>query len=530
MTTRRKNAELKQKSIWDEHLIGPLYPLVKHRNKLWHYLIAHCKPDHCDNSKDKKRVLTMDDIPFREWMLPVEASRIITQEFSLFTTTVVEKKESIRGDTTKLIVRLQDGHEVETVVIRHKGHATVCVSSQIGCQMGCRFCATGTMGIIGDLTAGEIVEQLVHANAVTRIRNVVFMGMGEPLNNFENVKKAVEFMADVERFGLSPRHVTVSTVGVLRNMYRLSDELPHVNLALSLHAPNQEVRSLIVPAARAYHIDKLIEAIDYHIVKNAMQPMTREGLEMAEKKGALSQGALMFSAINQDGEEAEAVEAVDKPGRRGRISGVMIEYILIRDVNDKDEHAHELAALLKPRRENILLNLIPYNPTEVAEDYKPPFPEQVDSFYKICSGAPYGIYTRVRQEKGQDIAGACGQLALVRGQNTQGEHPDLEDTGKTRSNKSTSSSRKKGASSPSSSSSSSAKDKVANQSSVGQTAMGSLEDVLRSYAVYSFHPVDEDEDNNEWKYKAQRCRLLMLSTLLIPVGLLARDFFTKKHS
>lgn len=181
MAPRRKNADLKLKSVWDEHLIAPLLENAKHRNKLWNYLVAHCKPDHCDNSADKKHVGNFQDIPFREWMLPTEASRIISEEFSLFTTTVVEKKESHRGDTTKLIVRLQDGHEVETVVIRHLGHATVCVSSQIGCQMGCKFCATGTMGIIGDLTAGEIVEQLVHANSVTRIRNVVFMGMGEPL-------------------------------------------------------------------------------------------------------------------------------------------------------------------------------------------------------------------------------------------------------------------------------------------------------------------------------------------------------------
>lgn len=181
MAPKRKNADLKLKSVWDEHLIAPLLPLQKHRNKLWTYLIAHCKPSHCDNSSDKKHVSSFDNVPFREWNLPVETSRNISADFSLFTTTVVEKKESYRGDTTKLIVRLQDGHEVETVVIRHLGHATVCVSSQIGCQMGCKFCATGTMGIIGDLTAGEIVEQLIHANAVTKIRNVVFMGMGEPL-------------------------------------------------------------------------------------------------------------------------------------------------------------------------------------------------------------------------------------------------------------------------------------------------------------------------------------------------------------
>jgi adenine C2-methylase RlmN of 23S rRNA A2503 and tRNA A37 len=127
--------------------------------------------------------------------------RLLT-EFVKFTVRVTEKIEAAKGDTTKLLIALQDGHQIEAVVIRHMHHATVCVSSQIGCQMGCRFCATGTMGIIGDLTAGEIVEQLVLADMVTRIRNVVFMGMGEPLNNYDNVKLAVQFMIDDKRFAL----------------------------------------------------------------------------------------------------------------------------------------------------------------------------------------------------------------------------------------------------------------------------------------------------------------------------------------
>jgi adenine C2-methylase RlmN of 23S rRNA A2503 and tRNA A37 len=181
MAPRRKPTDLPLKSIWDEHLLAPILTNVKHRNKLWVYLIAHVNTDQDKVINDKRLVTSFDDIPFREWCLPLEASKYISQNFSLFTSTIVEKSDSTRGDTTKLLIRLQDGHEVETVVIRHLGHATVCVSSQIGCQMGCKFCATGTMGIIGDLTAGEIVEQLIHANCVTKIRNVVFMGMGEPL-------------------------------------------------------------------------------------------------------------------------------------------------------------------------------------------------------------------------------------------------------------------------------------------------------------------------------------------------------------
>eukprot|EP01035_Chromulina_nebulosa_P017071 gene17071-22583_t len=135
--------------------------------------------------------------------------------------------------------------------------------------MGCKFCATGTMGIIGDLTSAEILEQLSHANEVSKIRNVVFMGMGEPLQNYDNVKNAVLFMIDNQRYALSPRHVTVSTVGVVKNMYRLTEDIPSVNLALSLHAPNQQTRLKIVPTASAHKIDKLMAAIDNHIKRNS---------------------------------------------------------------------------------------------------------------------------------------------------------------------------------------------------------------------------------------------------------------------
>lgn len=176
MAPRRKNADLKLQSVWDEGLLAPVLTRDIHRTKVWKQLITSfsVKPP-------KRRSTSLQDIPYSEWNIPKAASEKIVQDFVLFTTTVVEKQESARGDTTKLLVRLQDGHEIETVIMRHTGHATVCISSQIGCQMGCRFCATGTMGIIGNLTAGEIIEQLVHANSVTRIRNVVFMGMGEPL-------------------------------------------------------------------------------------------------------------------------------------------------------------------------------------------------------------------------------------------------------------------------------------------------------------------------------------------------------------
>jgi adenine C2-methylase RlmN of 23S rRNA A2503 and tRNA A37 len=135
-----------------------------------------------------------DAIDWVKIQLPKKIETIIKSDFHVFTTTVVEQEESHRGDTTKLLVELQDGHRIETVVMRHKGHSTVCVSSEIGCRQGCKFCATGTLGIIGELSAGEIIEQFVLANAVSKIRNIVYMGMGEPLNNYENVKLSVQFL------------------------------------------------------------------------------------------------------------------------------------------------------------------------------------------------------------------------------------------------------------------------------------------------------------------------------------------------
>jgi tRNA A37 methylthiotransferase MiaB len=205
-----KRKELPLKSIWDETYLNPILTNPKHRVKLWRHLInsfaaQDSHPNVAEGVKDRsfrRRSTCMGDIPFAEWCFPRAQYQSITESLSLFTTKVIERSESSRGDTTKLLVELQDGHRVETVIMRHRGHATVCISSQIGCQMGCRFCATGTMGIIGDLTAGEILEQLVWANSVTRIRNVVFMGMGEPLNNYENVKKAVLFMIDTKLFAL----------------------------------------------------------------------------------------------------------------------------------------------------------------------------------------------------------------------------------------------------------------------------------------------------------------------------------------
>jgi adenine C2-methylase RlmN of 23S rRNA A2503 and tRNA A37 len=384
-----KRREFQLRSIWDDSSVVEILSR-KHALKLWNWIATH--PDK-----------SLDDALEQEWVInrvPRQAAQKIKENFVLSTSRIAERYDSNRGDTTKLLVELHDGHRIETVVMKHDKRTTVCVSSQIGCQMGCKFCATGTLGIIGDLASAEILEQLMHAIRVAKIRNVVFMGMGEPLNNFENVKKSIEFMVDEKRFGLSPRHVTVSTVGVIKNMRRLTEEIPNVNLALSLHAPNQAVRVKIVPAASAHKMDKLIEAVDHHIIQGVASFSHDNGRDNGRDN----------SRGGQNIDNKQVRRALEK------WYGVMIEYILIDDVNDREEHAHELAALLSAtplRRKHIILNLIPYNPTEVAESYRPPTRESVERFTKICMSEPYCVTTRVRKEMGQDIAGACGQLALV---------------------------------------------------------------------------------------------------------------------
>lgn len=346
-----KKRQLKLRSIWEEDEVIEVCGKI-HATTIWGWLLRHPLND-------------LTDIPFAELNIPKKVYHEVIDRFVKLTTKIVLTQDSARGDTTKLLIELQDGHRIETVIMKHRQRTTVCVSSQIGCQMGCRFCATGTLGIIGDLTTGEIVEQFFHANNVSPIRNVVYMGEGEPLMNFDNVKSSVNFLLDVRRFNLAAKHITVSTVGVVKNIYRLTTELPRVKLALSLHAPNQELRLKIVPSASAHKIEKLMEAVDHHIEYNIKS----------------------------------------KERVKDHVFSVMIEYILIKNVNALKEHAEELSILLTQgsRKDHILLNLIPYNPTTVAENFEAPSKSDVNEFADICKS--HNIMVRVRTEMGSDIAG-----------------------------------------------------------------------------------------------------------------------------
>ncbi|CAK9087736.1 unnamed protein product [Durusdinium trenchii] len=305
----------------------------------------------------------------------------------------------------------RDGSEVEAVVIHHTGEAedpgqrqadrcgerdTLCVSSQVGCRLKCRFCATGTMGLLGNLWAGEIQEQLVHARMrkghADSVCNVVFMGMGpseisvifgssrrEPLENYEAVSSAVKGFVDPMRFGLAPSSLTVSTVGSSpQNMQRLLEELPKIRLAVSLHAPNQTLREELVPAAKAIPIDKLLAIVDDYA----------------------------------------------KRGEGKRLRTVMMSYVLLKDVNDSVLHARELSELLANKP--VIVNLIPYNPFEGnVYGYEEPSPQTVDRFLQVL--AEHNIRVFERRHHGRDIAAACGQLAKI--SKASPSHADIENCG-----------------------------------------------------------------------------------------------------
>ncbi|KAF0714050.1 Aste57867_4064 [Aphanomyces stellatus] len=348
-----------------------------HAQKIWKHIATQVQTSTAD--------ISIRDVQH----LPSHAYPLLEDQFAAFTTTVAEQHTSSDG-TVKLLITLQDGHNIEAVIMKHSGRNTLCVSSQVGCQMGCTFCATGTMGIIADLCAGEILEQLAHAFRVAPIRNVVFMGMGEPLNNYDAVLSAIRAMTDV--FGLAPKYITLSTVGVIHRIRQLKVDAPLIRLALSLHAPTQDIRVKIVPTAKAYPLEKLMAAIDDHL-----------------------------------------------EGRENRM--VMMEYIMLKDINDAMETAHDLGKLLHGK--SVHINLIPYNATEVDAEFQSPARDDIVKFKDILR-VDYNLKVTVcvviiRENHGMDIDGACGQLAVKKLESsipkTNPKQRDIEDLGQPTSRK-----------------------------------------------------------------------------------------------
>ena len=270
----------------------------------------------------------------------------------------VRELECDGGATRKQLWRAHDGTLVESVVMRYPGRTTVCVSSQAGCGMACPFCATGQAGLTRNLSTGEITDQVVRAGE--RVTNVVFMGMGEPLANYRRVVAAVHRLVDPAPLGLgmSQRNIVVSTVGLVPAMRQLTAEGLQVTLALSLHAPDDELRDTLVPVNTRWPVREVLEA---------------------------------------------AFGYVRETGRR-----LSIEYALIRDVNDQPWRADLLARRLSGKLVHV--NLIPLNPTPGSEWDASPLPVQ-EEFVRRLRAA--GVNTTVRDTRGREIAGACGQLAAL---------------------------------------------------------------------------------------------------------------------
>ncbi|MBU8900506.1 23S rRNA (adenine(2503)-C(2))-methyltransferase RlmN [Corallococcus sp. M34] len=275
---------------------------------------------------------------------------------------VAPHHESFSSDglTHKLLLRLRDGQTIETVLMRFKGRATVCISTQAGCAMGCVFCATGQMGLARHLTPGEIVGQVLHVTRILdasgeSLRNIVLMGMGEPLHNYEHTLAAVDILVDALGLAIGPRFITLSTVGVVPGIRRLADEERPVQLAVSLHGATDAERAALVPAGRRWPLDELMDACRYYIA------------------------------------------------RRGR--RIFFEWTLIEGRNDTAEHAHTLGRLLGGMDAHV--NVIPLNPT-VGYDGGPSTAPAVRAFQDVLT--TYGVPSTVRQRRGIDIDAGCGQL------------------------------------------------------------------------------------------------------------------------
>jgi 23S rRNA (adenine2503-C2)-methyltransferase len=282
----------------------------------------------------------------------------LEREFCISAPHVVRTERSVDG-TTKFLLCLADGRQIEAVYIPDTPAHTFCLSTQVGCAMKCGFCLTGKMGIDRNLTAGEIVGQVrVLARELGMLDarfNIVLMGMGEPLHNYDETMKALRILADEHGFGISPRRVTLSTVGVLPALERLATEPFMPNLAISLHATTEDQRDMLVPINRKYGLKELLDACRKFPVK-----------------------------------------------RRERIT---FEYVMLKGVNDTDEDARRLVRLLHGIRSKV--NLLPLNEA-AGIPYQRPSDERVNRFAQIL--ADRGVTVSVRKSRGRDIRAACGQL------------------------------------------------------------------------------------------------------------------------
>ena len=303
-----------------------------------------------------KRVTSFDDMHD----LPAELRRQLRTDFRLLGAEIV-RHQVARDRTEKLLLCLDDGEHVECVLMRETGRVTVCISTQVGCAMGCVFCASGLLGVKRNLTTGEILEQILRLDRLLgrdeRITNVVVMGIGEPLANLGNLLPALATLNEKGGLGLGARRITVSTVGLPDKMAELAATGVPYHLAVSLHAPNDDLRTRIVPVNKNTGIQKILAAADAYF---------------------------------------------EQTGRR-----VTYEYVLLSGINDAAEHARELAQLLRGR--NALVNVIPMNTVAPLDIHGSSAP-RTEAF--VGTLTERGINATVRKRKGADIDAACGQLRL----------------------------------------------------------------------------------------------------------------------
>ena len=287
--------------------------------------------------------------------LKKELISFLNDNFSISWLKLIKKQEDI--DVKKYLFELYDGNKIEAVLMNHDYGNSLCVSTEVGCNMGCKFCESGRLKKVRELNAFELVLQIlmVEEDIKERISHVVLMGIGEPFDNYDNVMKFINIINDSKGINIGIRHITVSTCGIVSKIKEFTNERAGVNLAISLHAPNDEIRNKIMPINKVYKIKDIMDAVK---------------------------------------------EYIDKTNRR-----VTFEYILLKDVNDSKECALELVNLLKGI--NCYVNLIPYNETSHIE-YKTSEKVTINRFYDILK--MNNINVTIRREFGSNVSAACGQL------------------------------------------------------------------------------------------------------------------------
>lgn len=305
----------------------------------------------------KQQIFSWDDMV----LLPKQDREVLKQELPIFFPNILSKLEAPDGQTIKLLLSLHDGNTVETVLMMHDYGNSICVSSQVGCAVNCAFCASAKNGFVRNLTAGEMMAQIMafRRYVTPELHSIVIMGTGEPLLNYDNVIRFLKMIHEKDTLYLGYRNIALSTAGIVPRIYELAEEGLPITLAVSLHAPSDELRRQIMPIANTYAIEDILKATDFYF---------------------------------------------EKTGRK-----ITFEYILIKDVTCTASCARQLTALLKGK--NILVNAIPINDNYDVGLYRPSA-EAIRSFAAYLQ--KHGIQITLRREMGSQIQAACGQLRIKR--------------------------------------------------------------------------------------------------------------------